>query len=85
MRKPVELLLYTKEECPLCGEMEEAANKAAETLPLRLTHVDVTKDPSLFARYGMDIPLLFMDGSCIAKHRTTAGELEEKVRRRLCL
>ncbi len=83
MRKPLELVLYSKEECPLCDEMKEAVAEASRHLPLTLRPVDITADPRLQREYGLDIPLLFLDGSCVAKHRVTAAELVEKLKRRM--
>lgn len=65
--------------------MEAAARALEGDLPLRLVRVDVTEDPALFARFGGDVPLLYMEGGCVAKHRVSATELAETVKRRLGL
>lgn len=83
MHEPVELLLYSKEDCPLCGEMAEAARAASREIPLSITYVDITADPRLRDEYGLDIPLLFHNGACIAKHRITPEELVAKLKRRM--
>lgn len=83
MREPLELLLYSKEDCPLCGEMAEAAREASHEIPLSITYVDITADPRLRDEYGLDIPLIFHNGTCIAKHRITPQELVEKLKRRI--
>ncbi len=85
MQQPVELLLYSKEDCPLCEDMAAAAAEAARHVPLTVTYVDITADPRLQSEYGLDIPLLFHDGTCIAKHRITAEELVARLKRRLGL
>ncbi|MBI5636612.1 MAG: glutaredoxin family protein [Nitrospinae bacterium] len=83
MHEPVELLLYSKEDCPLCGEMAAAAREASRRIPLSVTYVDVAADPRLQNEYGLDIPLLFHNGVCIAKHRITPEELVAKLKRRM--
>ncbi len=83
MQQPVELLLYSKDDCPLCEEMAAAAAEAGRQIPLSVAYVDITADPRLQTEYGLDIPLLFHDGACIAKHRITAEELVAKLKRRL--
>ena len=82
MQEPVELLLYSKADCPLCDEMAAAAHEAAQKIPLSIIHVDVAADPRLRDEYGLDIPLLFHNGACIAKHRITPEELVAKLKRR---
>lgn len=83
MHEPVELLLYSREDCPLCEEMAVAAREASREIPLSVTYVDVTADPRLRDEYGLDIPLLFHNGTCIAKHRITPRELVAKLARRM--
>lgn len=83
MHEPVELFLYSKEDCPLCEEMAAAAHEASRTIPLSVTYVDVTADLRLRDEYGLDIPLLFHSGVCIAKHRITPEELVAKLTRRM--
>ncbi len=83
MQLPMELLLYSKEDCHLCEEMAVAAREASRKIPLSITYVDVAADPRLRKEYGLDIPLLFHNGICIAKHRITAGELVAKLTRRM--
>lgn len=83
MQEPVELLMYSKEECSLCEEMAAAVREASREIPLSITYVDVAVDPRLREEYGLDIPLLFHNGACIAKHRITPEELTAKLKRRL--
>jgi fructose-specific component phosphotransferase system IIB-like protein len=37
--------------------------------------VDISADPDLEARYGLEIPVLLIDGKKAAKYRVTEGEL----------
>lgn len=83
MHEPVEVLLYSKEGCPLCEEMAVAAREASLKIPLSVTYVDVAADPRLRDEYGLDIPLLFHNGTCIAKHRIAPEELVAKLVRRM--
>jgi len=45
-------------------------------VPLTLDIVDISTDPALMARYGLEIPVLLVDGRKAAKYRVTAAELE---------
>jgi hypothetical protein len=49
-------VLYTRQGCCLCEGLEERLRALAP--PPRLTLVDVDGDPSLQARYGLEVPLL---------------------------
>jgi hypothetical protein len=37
--------------------------------------VDISNDPALLERYGLEIPVLMIDGTKAAKHRVTEAEL----------
>ena len=70
------LTLYSKPGCHLCDEMKHVIDAVGTRVPLTLDVVDITTDPDLVARYGVDIPVLLVDGRKAAKHRVTERELE---------
>jgi hypothetical protein len=39
--------------------------------PVRIDQIDISADADLEARYGLDIPVLLVDGKRAAKHRVT--------------
>jgi hypothetical protein len=47
------------------------ANKA----PIAVEEVDISTSRDLEARYGLEIPVLLVDGRKVAKYRVTDGEL----------
>ena len=47
--------------------------------PIALEEIDITTDPELEARYGIEIPVLLVDGKKAAKYRISAAELEKIV------
>ena len=71
----IALTLYTRPGCHLCDEMNAAIARAARDTPLTLDEVDISGDPELEARYGLEIPVLLVDGRKAAKYRVTDGEL----------
>lgn len=77
--KAHELLIYTKTGCHLCEEMKAILEHVRSDVPFELNEVDVTSDPELEARFGQEIPVLFVNGRKAFKFRTT----ERKVRLRL--
>ena len=50
-------------------------------VPLALEVVDISTDPSLMDLYGVEIPVLLIDGKKAAKYRITERELEDKLNR----
>jgi len=55
-RARVELL--EKPECGLCAEVYRALRRVSLDVPLDVERVDVTKDPALFDRYALRIPVI---------------------------
>ena len=76
------LTLVTRAECSLCEEMH------AEIEQLRRTHalpelelVDVDADAELQHRYGLDVPVLLLDGALVCQQQLDAAELLRLLRR----
>jgi hypothetical protein len=70
------LMLVQRRDCALCEEMlgELAAlGRGAALPPLEL--LDVDADPLLRRRYGLDVPVLLLDGTVVCRHRLDRGEL----------
>jgi glutaredoxin len=82
-RAPVELVLFTRADCPLCAEMKRELGRARVRPPFRLVEVDVDSDPELAARYGRSVPVLAIAGRPAFKGRLTAAEFAARYRRRL--
>jgi hypothetical protein len=55
--------------------MKATVGRVAQKLPLQVTELDITTDVALEARYGLDIPVLMVDGKKAAKHRVTEEDL----------
>ena len=43
--------------------------------PARIEEINIANDPELEARYGLEIPVLLVNGRKAAKHRVTEEEL----------
>jgi glutaredoxin len=79
-----EVTFYTRRDCPLC-DAAEAAVRAAEVLhqlPLTIKLVDIDDDPALQAKFTDDVPVIFVDGTEAFRHRVTAGEFADWIRKR---
>ncbi len=66
-------MLYGKPDCELCEEMKAVVDEVRRTTPCTLEIVDVSADPDLSAVYGLDIPVLTIDGRKAFKHRIDGG------------
>jgi predicted thioredoxin/glutaredoxin len=82
-RDGARLTLVTREDCSLCDEFHAAlaAASAARRLP-PVQVVDVDADRELARRYGLDVPVLLLDGERVCAHRLDLEELDRLLRPR---
>ena len=71
------LTLYSRPGCHLCDEMKALVQRVARAAGVAATieEVDISADAELEARYGLEIPVLLVDGKKAAKFRVTESEL----------
>lgn len=71
------LTLYSRPGCHLCDEMKAVVHRVtrAVAMPITVEEIDISTDPELETRYGLEIPVLLVDGRKAAKYRVTDGEL----------
>lgn len=70
------LTLVHRQDCELCDQMvaQLTALGRRETLP-PLDVMDVDADPVLQRRYGLNVPVLLLDGTVVCRQRLDAPEL----------
>ena len=80
----ITLTIYSRPDCHLCDEMKAIVARvaAAATEPLTITHVDISTDPDLEGRYGVEIPVLMINGRKAAKYRVGEDELRRLLKER---
>ena len=71
----IDLVLYSRPGCHLCDDMKALVKRVAQTIPLSLTEVDISTDAALEEKYGLEIPVLLVDGKKAAKYRIGEEEL----------
>jgi len=71
--------VYGKPGCHLCEEARSLLEALRERYPMVITEIDITKDPQLFRRYDIRIPVIVVDG----KTELEAPITERNVRRTL--
>jgi hypothetical protein len=55
--------------------MKTIVERVARSVPLTMAVVDISSDPQLEVLYGLEIPVLLIDGKKAAKYRVTEVEL----------
>jgi glutaredoxin len=73
--------LYTRPRCHLCDEAK--ANILASSLRelFEIEEVNIDLDPALRERFGYDIPVIFINGVKVFKHRVSTDDFDRKLRR----
>lgn len=81
MKSTSEVIIYTRPGCHLCEEAKTAINASGCEGEFILTEVNIDDDPLLRERYGDDIPVIFINGVKVFKHRVDPREFKRKLRR----
>lgn len=73
----IAVTLYSRPGCHLCDEMKAVVQRVtrASEVPMTIEEIDISTDPALEARYGLEIPVLLVEGRIAAKYRVTEREL----------
>ena len=73
----IALTLYSRPGCHLCDDMKAVVERVARTsTPVPTIEViDISSDPELEALYGLEIPVLLVNGKKAAKYRVTEDGL----------
>lgn len=69
------LTIYSRPGCHLCDEMKEVVHRVSASVPLSIEEVDISGDAELERLYGVEIPVLMIDGKKAAKYRIGEREL----------
>ena len=77
---PDVLVLLGKPDCHLCHEMRQIVEKVLAAFEARLEERNlVESDRETRVRYGHDIPVLFVGGQEVARHRIAEDELHARL------
>ena len=71
----IQLTIYSRPGCHLCDDMKAIVQHVARTIPLTLQEIDISTDAALDAQYGLEIPVLMVEGKKAAKYRVAEEEL----------
>src|SRR5215469_16827852 len=80
-RSMIELTLYTRNDCELCREMEEVIAAELPNFDARINRIEIDGNPGLEARFGLEVPVLFVNDRKAFKYRCTPRELRKRLAR----
>jgi len=71
------LTIYSRPGCHLCDEMKALVRRIQDLsqAPITIDEVDISTDPELESRFGLEIPVLMLNGRKIAKYRISEAAL----------
>lgn len=72
--------LYTRQRCHLCDVAKEALDRVRTAEPFELEIIDVDTDPTLVDKYGLEVPVILVDGKKVAKYRVDEAALLKRLR-----
>ena len=67
--------IYSRPDCHLCEEMKAIVEIVRRDTPFELEEIDISTDTTLEARYGVEIPVLEINGKKAAKYRVGEDDL----------
>lgn len=71
----IALTLYSRPGCHLCDDMKATIERVMRALPSTLEEVDISGNAELEAKYGLEIPVLLVNGRKAAKGRVSEQAL----------
>ena len=82
MSDPVEITVYSRENCHLCASAMETIDRVVNDTDVAVTveEIDVDADAELADAYGDRVPHILIDGEDAFSYRVHAAELRTKLR-----
>ncbi len=72
--------IYSKPDCHLCDEMKAMVHRVLDgDAHTSIEEIDISNNFVLLDRYGLEIPVLMIDGTKVAKYRVSEAELRQMV------
>jgi glutaredoxin len=79
----IQVTFYTRRDCCLCDEVKGLVQEVTRAYPVDLSEIDIDQDPDLRTRFGLEVPVVFIEGRKAFKYRTTAPELRKRLEQAL--
>ncbi len=65
--------IYSRPGCHLCDDAKAVIERVQRDVPFALEQVDIDGDAALTEKYGLEIPVILVDGRKHAKYRVDEG------------
>ena len=79
----IRLTLYSRPGCHLCDDMKVVVARVGSSIPLALDEIDISTDERLEELYGVEIPVLLLEGKKVAKYRVNEPDLRRILAERI--
>jgi glutaredoxin len=76
-----QVIIYSRPGCHLCDDAKQAIEGAGCQNEYTLEEINIESDPDLVNCYQYDIPVVTINGFEAFRHRLTAEEFRERLRR----
>lgn len=76
---PLDVTLYTRCGCHLCEEAKASIAPLLREFGARLREVDIDVDSDLRARYGEEVPVIFLGSRKVAKYRVDLAQFRQQL------
>ena len=73
------VVFYTRAGCHLCDDARGVVDAVLRRVAFALEVVDIDSDPELVARFGEEVPVVFVNGRKAFKYRVDAARLERLI------
>jgi len=75
----LEVTLLTRAGCHLCDDAKAQIAPLLREFGATLREVDIDSDPALRTEHGNDIPVIFLSGRKVAKHRVDIAQFRRQL------
>jgi len=77
MAEPVEITVYSRENCHLCGVALQRIETVSEDtgVAVDVTEIEIDDDPELEAEYGERVPVVYIEGDLEFTYTVDTDEL----------
>lgn len=72
--------LYTRPGCHLCDDAKKLILPLLREFAVTFNEVNIDDNPELAARYGLDIPVIFIGAHKAAKHRVDVARFRRQLK-----
>jgi glutaredoxin len=75
----LEVILYTRPGCHLCDEAKAEIAPLLKRAGAQLREINIDEDAELRELYNVDVPVIFLNGRKVAKHRVDCEQFRRQL------